>query len=161
MRPAGRGFTLLELLVVIAIIAIATAAVSLSLRDDRDSALERESLRLGTLLEVARARSRATGTPITWQASPQGYTFSGVPSAPSNDTDQLHPFYPWLSDGMRAQIESPATARELLLGPEPVIPVQTVVLRLEEREMRLGTDGLRPFGLVSAPVSAPASGAAP
>ena len=56
------GFTLLELLVVIAIIAVATAGVSLSLRDSSQTALEREAQRLAVLFESARAQSRASGT---------------------------------------------------------------------------------------------------
>ena len=58
---SAQGFTLLELLVVVALIAIATAGVSLSLRDSADSALERDATRLAALLETARAQARASG----------------------------------------------------------------------------------------------------
>ena len=49
LRPRGKGFTLLELLVVVALIAMATAGVSLSLRDSRQTQLEREAQRLVAL----------------------------------------------------------------------------------------------------------------
>ena len=59
-RPA-RGFTLLELLVVISIMALATAGVSIALRDNGQTVLEREGARLAALLESGRAQSRAHG----------------------------------------------------------------------------------------------------
>jgi general secretion pathway protein H len=58
-----RGFTLLELMVVVAIVALATAGVSLALRDSDATQLEREALRLSALLESARAQSRTSGVP--------------------------------------------------------------------------------------------------
>src|SRR3954471_23319563 len=73
-----RGFTLLELLVVVAIIAIATAGVSFALRDSQATQLEREAQRLAALLESARAQSRATGVPVRWRATPDGFRFEGV-----------------------------------------------------------------------------------
>jgi prepilin-type N-terminal cleavage/methylation domain-containing protein len=53
-RPLAlpQGFTLLELLVVVALIAVATAGVSLSLRDSAQSALQRDAERLAVLLET-------------------------------------------------------------------------------------------------------------
>lgn len=158
MHATRRGFTLLELLVVLAIMAISVAAVSLSLRDSRDSALEHEALRLNTLLEVARAHSRASGIPITWHSTAQGYTFTGVATTPNDsDTSLLRPSYAWLNEDTGAYIETPASAQQLQLGPEPVIPAQTVILRLDTFAVRLSTDGLRPF----APVPEPATEAAP
>src|SRR5574343_166836 len=56
---AARGFTLIELMVVVALIAIATAGVSLALRDSADSALERDAQRLAAVLEATRAQARA------------------------------------------------------------------------------------------------------
>lgn len=45
------GFTLLELLIVIAIMAMATAGVSLAMRDNAQTTLERDAQRLAVLLE--------------------------------------------------------------------------------------------------------------
>jgi general secretion pathway protein H len=37
--------------------------------------------------------------------------------------------------------------RELQLGPEPLIPAQSLRLRLGQQQVRLATDGLRPFAV--------------
>src|SRR3569832_1605240 len=79
LAPSRRGgFTLIELLVVIAIIAIATAGVSFALRDTGATQVEREAQRLASLLEAARAQSRATGVPIRWVAQPGWFRFDGA-----------------------------------------------------------------------------------
>lgn len=144
-----RGFTLLELLVVIAIIAIATAGVGLALRDSGQASLEREGDRLAALLESARAQARASGGVVRWRPTPQGpgaFAFDGLPpdALPTN----------WMSEGINAQ---PVTAEgqptlALQLGPEPIIAAQQVLLTssaLPGRSLRLATDGLRPFAIVS------------
>ena len=74
------GFTLLELLVVIAIMAVATAGVSLALRDTSQTALEREAHRLAVLFESARAQSRASGIAVIWHTTPDGFRFEGLPA---------------------------------------------------------------------------------
>ena len=63
---AARGFTLVELLVVIAIVALASAAVTLAVRDPQATQLEREAARLSALLESARAEARASGLAVFW-----------------------------------------------------------------------------------------------
>lgn len=63
---APRGFTLIELLVVIAIVALASAAVTLAVRDPQATQLEREAARLSALLESARAEARASGLAVFW-----------------------------------------------------------------------------------------------
>lgn len=149
-RPAGgRGFTLLELLVVIAIIALATAGVGLSLRDSGQAALDREAERLSALLESARAQSRASGVAVRWRLTPDGpgnFVFDGLPpgSLPTA----------WLAEGITAQpvgVDGRA-AGALQLGPDPIIAAQQVVLSSDgppARSLRIGTDGLRPFAVVS------------
>jgi general secretion pathway protein H len=132
-----RGFTLLELLVVVAIIAIATAGVSFALRDPQATQLEREAQRLAALLESARAQSRSSGATVRWHPTESGFTFEGVPSdtLPQN----------WL--GETTQVRGTGM---LLLGPEPIIGKQEVVLvstALPGRSLRVATDGLRPFAV--------------
>jgi len=46
-----------KIMVVVAIVALATASVTLALRDDSGTRLEREALRLSALIESARART--------------------------------------------------------------------------------------------------------
>ena len=142
-RPPAlpRGFTLLELLVVVALIAVATAGVSLSLRDSADSALQRDAERLAVLLETGRAQARASGLPVVWrtqenaQNAAQSFVFEGLPPSglPQN----------CLAPSTRAAPESAIT-----LGPEPLIEPQAVAVSsalAPGRSLWVVTDGLRPF----------------
>ena len=138
------GFTLLELLVVVAIIAVATAGVSLSLRDSSQTALEREAQRLAVLFESARAQSRASGTAVIWRPTVDGFRFEGLqPGAlPTR----------WLEAGTRAGANV-----AIQLGPEPIIGAQAVDIlsggqgdTQPTRVLRIATDGLRPFALQTA-----------
>lgn len=153
-RP-NRGFTLLELLVVVAIMAMATAGVSLAMRDNAQTSLEREAQRLAVLFESARAQSRASGLAVYWRTTAEGFRFEGLPSGTLPDR--------WLSPGTTASIRSgqtaannAATALAVQLGPEPIVGAQTVDLfspalgdGQASRTLRIGTDGLRPFALVA------------
>ena len=148
MPTARRGFTLLELLIVVAIVALASAVSTLALRDPDATRLEREALRLATLLDAARAQSRAMGTAITWRPataerrSSADFEFTGLPPGQQLPTR-------WLgSPGQPpVQVELPPGSRELLLGPEPVIGAQRLLLRLDQQRAVLTTDGLGPFRL--------------
>jgi general secretion pathway protein H len=147
-QPAG-GFTLFELLIVIAIIAIATAGVGLAMRDSGQATLDREAERLAALLESARAQSRASGIAVRWRPTPQGpgnFSFDGLPPGALPTV--------WLADGISAQpmTASGAAVDALQLGPEPIIAAQQVVLSAEsapDRSLRVVTDGLHPFTVVS------------
>lgn len=139
-RPAA-GFTLLELLVVLAIIAFASAGVAFALRDTAGDPLEREAQRLAALFDSARARSRLSGLPVRWVAVDDGFRFEGLPAnaLPNH----------WLSP------DTVVTGRRVLvLGPEPVIDPQAVVLTSATHpghSVRVATDGLRPFSVATAP----------
>jgi general secretion pathway protein H len=135
----SRGFTLIELLVVLAIIAIATVGVSFAVRDASGASLEREALRLAALLESARAQSRLSGQPVRWVAADGAFRFEGLPpeALPTR----------WLSN--EVQVVGPGV---LLLGPEPIIGPQSVVLASTgqpPRSVRVITDGLRPFSVAA------------
>ncbi len=136
----ARGFTLIELLVVVAIIAIASAGVSFALRDSAATNLEREAQRLAALLESGRAQSRSSGIPVRWYPADGGFRFEGVPPKALPDR--------WLAEGMQATGQLP-----LLLGPEPIIGRQEVVISntaQPDRSLRIATDGLRPFAITAA-----------
>jgi general secretion pathway protein H len=137
---SSRGFTLIELLVVVAIIAIAAAGVSFALRDTASTQLDREAQRLAALLESARAQSRATGLPVRWYTVDGGFRFDGLPPEALPQK--------WLADTTSVQ----GTA-VLVLGPEPIIGPQQVVLAsggAPGRSVRVATDGLRPFRIAPA-----------
>jgi general secretion pathway protein H len=136
-RRRFAGFTLLELMVVVAIIAIAAAGVSFAVRDAAGAPLDREAQRLAALLEAARARSRLSGSPVRWIAQPEGFRFEGLPR------DVLP--QGWLDADTRV-----VGSGVLVLGPEPVIPPQSVVLasvKHPEYSLRIATDGLQPFSI--------------
>lgn len=147
MNIRARGFTLLELLVVLSIVALATAGVSLSLRDSDATALDNESLRLTALLDSARAQSRTSGVPVRWRSNDGGFEFLGVPSR-AQGNDSLATPRPWLHPDTQARVLLPPGASELVLGPEPLIAAQQVELIRGERRLVLGTDGLAPFAVL-------------
>ena len=135
-----RGFTLIELLVVVALIAIASGIASLALRDPTATQLEQEGARLAALLESARAEARASGLSVRWEprgdsATRTDFRFVGLPT--SSEMPQK-----WLAEGVSADVIG---ARAVVLGPEPFIPPQRIVLSLEDRRLTLATDGLGPF----------------
>jgi general secretion pathway protein H len=144
---AVQGFTLIELLIVIAIMAVATAGVTLAMRDGGQTQLEREGQRLAALLESARAQSRARGIAVVWRADPAGFRFPGLPEGtlPSN----------WLQPDTRL-----VNAQSLLLGPDPVIGPQQLTLTHSEHpnwRVTIASDGVGPFTASALAVDADAS----
>ena len=138
------GFTLIELMIVVAIIAIATAVAGLALRDPAASKLEHEATRLVSLLESARAEARASGLaarwePLTEQADGSGFRFVGLAATAPLPTR-------WLDAGTSAQVIG---ARAIVLGPEPLIGEQRILLRLDDQRLTLATDGIGPFAVVT------------
>ena len=140
-RRAG-GFTLLELMVVVAMIAITTAVVSLAIPDPSATRLEREAARLIAQLESARTQARAGAMTVLWIPQPSGeaadYQFVGLPPA-------LLPSLKWMEPEVTAQVVG---GKSIVLGPEPVIGPQQVVLSLVDRQITIGTDGLSAFDIV-------------
>ena len=128
------GFTLLELMIVVALVGMASAMVTFALRDSAQSQLDSEAQRLVTLLESARAESRASGVALQWRATAEGFEFTnGLTTRPQR----------WVQAGIQAQSDTP-----LQLGPEPVIGPQSLRLWSREapdRSRWISTDGLRAF----------------
>lgn len=145
------GFTLIELMVVVAIIALASAVVSLALRDPSDTLLEKEGARLAALFESARAEARASGLAVHWLPrsiagdrpgtgeAPADFTFVGLPMSAGLPRR-------WLSEGVTANVIG---APDVVLGPEPLIGAQRITLRLGDSRLTLATDGLGPFAVLS------------
>lgn len=142
-RFKARGFTLIELLVVLAIVALASALIVVALPDRTQDRLNEEAERLAALLESARTEARASGIAVRWEpATAQAgdgadFRFIGLPASLALPTQ-------WLGDDVSAEIVG---ARAVTLGPEPVLPAQRIVLRLEDRRAVLASDGLAPFAI--------------
>ncbi|MDI1246825.1 MAG: prepilin-type N-terminal cleavage/methylation domain-containing protein [Rhodoferax sp.] len=139
------GFTLLELLVVLAIVAIASVGVGFAMRDGTQTQLAREALRLSALFESSRARSQLSGVPVRWRVTPQGFQFEGLPPSGRSDDDLPQA---WLDADTTASVDAPVQSDTLLLGPEPIIEPQAVILQSRSQpaqRLRLATDGVRPF----------------
>ena len=132
---------------VVAIMALATAGVSLALRDNESTQLEREALRLSALLEAGRAQSRTSGVPVLWRNTGRGFEFIGAVPAQSAPEGVSSP-RTWLSADTRVQITQPAGAAVLVLGPDPLIAAQRVRLMQGEQQVSVGTDGLSPFAVI-------------
>ena len=144
MKPRQAGFTLIELLLVLVIIAIASTVASLALRDPSATRLEQEGARLVALLEAARTEARSAGLTARWeprtaQAEVAGFRFIGL--SPASDLPGH-----WLSEGVSAEVVG---ARAVVLGPEPLIGAQRIVLRLGDQRLALATDGLGPFAVAT------------
>jgi general secretion pathway protein H len=144
------GFTLIELLLVVALIAIASGVASLALRDPAAARLEQEAARLVALLESARAEARASGLAARWeplaeQADGSGFRFVGLPATQPLPTH-------WLDASTAAQVIG---ARAIVLGPEPLIGEQRILLRLDNQRLVLSTDGIGPFAVVDGAAPTP------
>jgi len=149
-RALWRGFTLIEMLVVMAIVAIAAGLMIVTLPDRQQDRLDEEAERLAALLESARTEARASGIAVHWTPATADTTdgvdfrFVGLPPSSTLPTH-------WLARGVSAEIVG---ARSVVLGPEPVLPAQRIVLHLDQHRAVLATDGLAPF-------APPAPGPAP
>ena len=136
----ARGVTLLELLVVLTLMALASAGAVLALRDSPQHKLDLEAQQLVTWLEAARVQARTRGLVVRWVPMPEGHVLEGLPA------DAL----PAL--GLRwRDPDTRVLTGPLVLGPEPLLTAQTVVLQHASQptvQVRLGTDGVRPFHLL-------------
>jgi general secretion pathway protein H len=143
-RHARPGFTLIELMIVVALIALAAGVVSLALRDPAGTRLQTEAERLSALLESARAESRASGLTVSWfplrVSDDEHFRFVGLPKSITLPTR-------WLDAQVSAEVAGGSGG--VLLGPEPLIGAQRIVLRLHDQRVELATDGLGPFALVT------------
>ena len=89
--------------------------------------------------------------PVIWRATDKGFEFIGLPEP---DTEaklaagadqQWSPRKNWLGEDVSVR-----DAVALILGPEPIIARQAIVLQQGDNQVRIATDGLRPFALQAA-----------
>ena len=141
------GFTMIELLIVVALIAMASGLVTFALRDPAATRLEQEASRLTALLESARAEARASGLRVIWEPvsaentgnTERDFRFVGLPASIQMPTR-------WIAPGVVADVVG---SRIILLGPEPIIGAQRILLRLDNQRLSLVTDGMGPFNVAS------------
>jgi general secretion pathway protein H len=141
--PVQRGFTLLELLLVVAIVGVVAAGATLALRDSAQSQLDQEAQRLAAVLEAARAQARASGNVAHWRLAAPCFAFDGLADPAAQDLPNQ-----WQDPDTRAEL----AGNTLLLGPDPVLPPQSVRLwqaDRAERSLWVASDGLRPFRVVA------------
>jgi general secretion pathway protein H len=50
-----------------------------------------------------------------------------------------------MDEGVSAEVVG---RNSLVLGPEAILPPQRVILRLDDRSLEIGSDGLAPFGVL-------------
>jgi general secretion pathway protein H len=86
------------------------------------------------------------GVAVRWQATPEGFKFEGLQATdlPEN----------WLDANTRVAPNPDGSKVSLLLGPDPLLEPQELVLTsLAEpgKEVRLATDGVRPFAVKALP----------
>lgn len=156
-RPQGPGgFTLLELMLVLFIVALVGSGIAWAVGQQGRQGPLREAQRLSALLESARAVSRASGRPVLWRTVEGGFDFPGLEqaqiqagrsSAGEND-DGTTTRQTWLHEGARAEIITPSGAVVLILGPEPVLPVQRVRLHVDGVAIDVGSKGVQAFAPV-------------
>lgn len=129
-------------MVVVAMIAITVSIVSFAVPDPSSTRLEREAARLVAILESARMQARSGALTVLWVPQAKGdeadYQFIGLPPV-------LMPPLRWLTPEVRAEVVG---GRSIVLGPEPVIGAQSLLLRLEDRQLVIGTDGLSAFQVI-------------
>jgi general secretion pathway protein H len=137
---------------VLAITAVVTAGVSLAFRDSSQQQLEHEASRLAAWLDAARASSRASGVPVRWRVTGDGFAFEGLAPKPGPQDWPSR----WLGTGIVAQT---VAGQVLLLGPEPVIGPQRVWLSSAQAptlRLSVRTDGVGPFVVEPLAPDAPA-----
>jgi general secretion pathway protein H len=134
---ALRGFTLLELLVVLVIIGVAAGGIMLGLRDSQESTLYKQAEQVAAVLEIGRAQSRARGLAAEFVVNDTGFVIKD----PGLALDEKK-ITPWLTKGISVSGSLPVH-----LGPEPILPAQTLLISLGEHSLRVGTQGLEPFAV--------------
>lgn len=128
-----------------AIVAVAMAVVSLAIRDPVADRLERDAARLVALLESARAEARSASIDVRWVPAREGmdtpFRFVGLLAGPSLPTQ-------WMDERVRAQVVG---SNNVVLGPEPILPAQRIVLSLESQRLEITSDGLSAFAIAAVP----------
>ena len=140
----------------IAIIALSVALISVALPDSDAARLDEEGVRLSTLLEMAHAEARVSGSAVRWAPRAEGDNFSDLSGAPVHFRFVGLPASlalpsRWLDARVTAQVVG---GRTVVLGPAAILPPQRIVLTLAEQRLELVSDGLGPFAVAPAAAAA-------
>jgi general secretion pathway protein H len=83
---------------------------------------------------------------VRWQPAADGFRLQGLPAgAPAAEGLRADGSLAWLTPGVQLREGGP-----MLLGPEPILEPQALVLGLGEHLLRVTTDGLHPFTVSAA-----------
>ena len=124
-------------------IAIATAVASLALARPGGVEARARGDAAGVVARIgARRGARLRGGGALGAALPSRPTAAAFASSASPPTAPL-PTH-WLDAGTSAQVIG---ARAVVLGPEPLIGEQRILLRLDNQRLTLMTDGIGPFAV--------------
>lgn len=146
-----RGFTLIEVMVVLAVMAMAAGMVALAWPADPQRALQRDAERVAAVLQAQRVLSRATGQARWWQLQAGALLVYAEGSGPQ-PVLQLAP------QDARVRWATALQGQRFQLGPEPIVPPQTLQLWREgtsadtalQGAVWVATDGVRPFAVQQA-----------
>lgn len=130
--PGQQGWTLLELLVVLGILAMVLGMVVQSVPPSEQRRLQRESATLLAHLEAARATSLTQGRPVWLVPVPNGWELRDSPLA----AKPIHRMV-WEAAGPQLMIIRPLTADALRIGPDPVIPLYEIQIKMGESKLVL------------------------
>ncbi len=134
-----RGFTLIELMVVLSLVALLTGFIALRIQPGAQEQLAQESQRLALWLETARHQARVEQRPVQARISAEGVVLIGL-ARPDNPRAQLNWLYPATT--------RPRTEQTVWLGPEAILPAQTLELihtGQAQAQARVWTSGVGPW----------------
>lgn len=130
MMHKQHGVSLIEMLVVLVIVGTMSVMASANLFKSATRSIAQDAEILVNALEVARAQSRASGLPYTAKVNSSGFELR------SPTTTQR---IAWKSSGLSIK------EAVLTLGPDPLLPAQSLTITNGTDSVLVQSDGVKPF----------------
>lgn len=124
------GVSLIEMLVVLVIVGAMSAMASANLFKSATRSIAQDAEILVNALELARAKSRASGLPYTAKVDINGFEVRSP-----TKTERVA----WRSGALNVK------SQVLTLGPEPILPIQELSISNGTDSVSIKTDGVKPF----------------